>query len=329
MHKINTVLRYCYASWANSKLILNQCPNKKRILVYFDLIVCFLRYGADFTDYSAFEFWEKNSKERSSYITLRRNDRLRFNLSTPSVYSLFLDKAAFNKRFSKFVSRGWMTTSDHSIEDLKCFINKYDSVIAKPLSDFGGHGVFEISKIKDDYNVKLDRLRQVVKLGQSYIIEEKIVNCNELKTIASYSLNTLRFVTVLDKEKKLHIIAALLRMGTGTSITDNYSEGGIACPVNIEMGKLCGAAYDINCAKYEIHPYSKIQFAGFQIPNFNKCIEAITEIAYIEPGARYVGWDIALTPGGIELLEGNIPPGQDLTQIATGCGIWYKMLNWI
>ena len=53
------------------------------------------------------------------------------------------------------------------------------------------------------------------------------------------------------------------------------------------------------------------------------------EIAYIEPGARYVGWDIALTPGGIELLEGNIPPGQDLTQIATGCGIWYKMLNWI
>ena len=68
------------------------------------MIVCFLRYGADFTDYSAFEFWEKNSKERSSYITLRRNDRLRFNLSTPSVYSLFLDKAAFNKRFSKFVS---------------------------------------------------------------------------------------------------------------------------------------------------------------------------------------------------------------------------------
>lgn len=36
------------------------------------------------------------------------------------------------------------------------------------------------------------------------------------------------------------------------------------------------------------------------------------EVAYYEPDARYVGWDLAITPNGVELLEGNIPPGKTL-----------------
>ena len=52
------------------------------------------------------------------------------------------------------------------------------------------------------------------------------------------------------------------------------------------------------------------------------------EIVYYEPDARYVGWDLAIAQNGIELLEGNIPPGEDITQIASGCGLWYKMQAW-
>lgn len=32
--------------------------------------------------------------------------------------------------------------------------------------------------------------------------------------------------------------------------------------------------------------------------------------------------------GGIELLEGNIPPGEDITQINRDKGLWYKLLEW-
>jgi len=59
-----------------------------------------------------------------------------------------------------------------------------------------------------------------------------------LSLIAPASLNTLRFVTVIDKEQNLHIIAALLRMGNGTAITDNYHDGGMACAIDIETGRL-------------------------------------------------------------------------------------------
>jgi hypothetical protein len=84
----------------------------------------------------------------------------------------------------------------------------------------------------------------------------------------------------------------------------------------------------MNCVSYDVHPYSKIKFDGYEIPRFKECVELIRELAFEEPEARYVGWDLAITPKGIELLEGNIPPGEDITQIATGHGMWYQMLNW-
>lgn len=329
LSKVITVLRYCKSSWTNSAFVKKQCPCRSRLYYYFDLIFCFLRYGDDFNDYCTFEFWNKNSKERDSYISLRRNDVLRFSLSTPSVYKLFLDKAAFNRRFAKYVKRGWITTEGNELEDLWAFVDKYESVIAKPLSDFGGHGVFKLSKTSPDYPSNLVKLNKIVSEGCNYILEETIVNCDELRKIAPGSLNTLRFVTIIDKNKKLHIVASLLRMGNGKAITDNYHDGGMACAIDLNTGKMRGSAYGMNCVSFADHPYSHIKFNGYQISNYGDCLEAIKEIAFLEPDARYVGWDIALTPNGIELLEGNIPPGEDITQIATGCGMWFSMQEWI
>ncbi len=326
--KIKTVLKYSISSWKNSTYVVEQKPTTNRFLAWVDLIYWFVRYGHDFNDYCTFEFWEKTPEERKSYISLRRNDVLRFAFSTPRVHKLFLDKAVFNKHFKEFVSRGWITTEGHTFEELCQFTEKYSSVIAKPLDDFGGHGVFKIAIDKDNYQDNLERLKDFVNKGIRYIVEETIENAEYIKRLAPGSLNTLRIVTVIDKHKKLHIIAALLRMGNGKAITDNYHDGGMACPIDVETGKLKSTAYGMNNFSCDVHPYSGISFEGHEINDFKICCEMVRKIAFIEPEARYVGWDFAITPNGIELLEGNIPPGEDITQIATGCGMWYKMLEW-
>lgn len=338
LHKIKTVLNYCINSWGWSGFVMEQMQNnttsnlkvpKCRLYICFDLVYWYVRYGHDFNDYCTFRFWEKTSKDRKSYISFRRNDVLRFAMSTPRVYDLFLDKAAFNKRFSKFVSRDWMITEGHDIADIDVFAQKYESVIAKPLEDYGGHGVMKLSKANADYQSRLDVLAGHMKDGKKYIVEETICNNDELKHIAPGSLNTIRIVTVIDKYKELHMVACLLRMGNGTAITDNYHDGGMACPIDLETYKMSGKAYGMNCMEYSRHPYSKIAFDGYQLHDIDKCVEMVKEIALMEPEARYVGWDFAITPNGIDLLEGNIPPGEDITQIATECGMWYKLLEWI
>lgn len=198
MHKVKTVIKYAVSSWKNSQFVIQMCPTKNRILVYFDLIYWFVRYGHDFNDYCTFRFWEKSSSERKSYISLRRNDVLRFALSTPRVYELLLDKSAFNKRYSKYIKRGFITTEDHSWPEIEEFVLHYKNVIVKPLSDFGGHGVKKISTNLDNYLLQMQILKEIVNKKLKYIIEETIENCDEIAQIAPGSLNTLRFVTVID-----------------------------------------------------------------------------------------------------------------------------------
>ena len=135
-------------------------------------------------------------------------------------------------------------------------------------------------------------------------------------------------VTVIDCNSNLHIIAALLRMGNGTSVTDNYHDGGMACPIDIDTGKLTSTAYSMNLKQFEIHPFSQIEFEGYYIKDFHACMQIVRELAFVCPAARYVGWDLAVTPTGIEMLEANIPPGEDITQLATKEGIYKTLELW-
>ena len=298
---------------------------KNRLWIYFDLIYCFLKFGNDFMGYCAFKFWEKNERERDTYISLRRNNVLRFAMSTPRIHKLFLDKALFNERYAKYVKRGWMVTSGCNRNDIEKFVQKYGRVIAKPIDDCGGHGV----KMLTIYDKCLDaQISEIMMGGANYILEETICNSEQIKNIAPGSLNTLRVVTVIDKQNELHIVACLLRMGNGIAITDNYDGGGMACPIDLSTYKMKGKAYSKECEEYTEHPYSRIVFDGYAIDGVMECIELAKEVAFVEPEARYVGWDFAITPNGIEILEGNIPPGQNITQIAVGKGLWYEMMEW-
>lgn len=320
LYKIKTVLKYLVKSWRNSAYIVKQNPQMCRLSAYFSLLYWFYFYGNDFNDYCTFRFWEKSRKEKKSYVSLRRNDRLRFALSTPEVHKLFLDKAKFNIRFSKFIKRRWILVSSTSQLEIERFVMVEKSVVAKPLSDFGGHGIIKINSNENHTNDYITSL-----LGKQYIIEECIQNIEQLRKLAPGSLNTIRIVTLIDRFGHLHILAALLRMGNGIGYTDNYHDGGIACPIDISNGSLKGNAYGMGCIEYEKHPLSKIKFDGFRVPDFDKCIDLVKEIAFEEPAARYVGWDFAITPNGIELIEGNIPPGEDITQIAAGRGLWNEI----
>lgn len=329
LYRVRTVFRYIVNSWNNSAFIMAHAVGRKRISIYLDLLRSFLQYGADFNDYCTFSFWNKSNEEKDTYITLRRNDQLRFAFCTPRVYDLFLDKALFNTRYSKWVKRDWIATTCSPMTEVIDFINRHESVIIKPLSDYGGHGVKKIDKNQIDREGIITDLKQTISSGKNYIIEEVVENCENLKRLAPSSLNTVRLVTVIDKSGELHIIASLLRMGNGISLTDNYHDGGMACVIDMDTMQLRGNAVGMNCVRHDVHPYSGIPFDGYPVPEVKICVDMIKEIVSVEPEARYVGWDFAICPGGgIELLEGNIPPGEDITQINRDKGLWYKLLEW-
>ena len=55
---------------------------------------------------------------------------------------------------------------------------------------------------------------------------------------------------------------------------------------------------------------------GLQIPHWEQIRALVNEAMERMPGIGYVGWDIAVTPDGCELIEGNCHwPGGNIIQL--------------
>lgn len=53
---------------------------------------------------------------------------------------------------------------------------------------------------------------------------------------------------------------------------------------------------------------------GYKIPNFDEVKQYCLKLALHLSSVRYVGWDIAITTDGIEVIEGNRFPSAALIQ---------------
>lgn len=324
LYRIATVLSIPFQYWKSSKDIavhFNVTTGGGRFKVYLDMLLCLIRYGASDENYLSFEFYGKSHVYRDSFVTWRRNLKI-MDKSPKSVVNLFLDKVQFNKKFAKYVKRAWLNCKQSDAEQIVDFIEKYESVIVKPTDSACGVGIRKVCK-KDLGNISVENLA-----GQNYIIEETIRNCEEIARLNPPSLNTLRIVTATDNEGKVVVLNVVLRMGVGNNITDNAHTGGIACCVNPETGQLseCGRTFKDDI--YEIHPTTHIKFAECRVPNIDGCVAFVRDLAEEVPEARLVGWDIVLTRNGMEVLEANIPPGEDLTELDLK-GKWHKLCELI
>ena len=219
-----------------------------------------------------------------------------------------------------------MGGKDSKINKLREFIERYKEVIVKPVDSALGNGVFKLKA--SDANA-IDELEQGVKDGHSYLLEEIVKNHPVIKAFHPSSLNTVRMVTCIDSKGDFHIVSSLIRIGSGDAVIDNAKGGGMMCPIYPDNGIICGDAYDMSGHRYKRHPDSDLLFVGTQIPRWNEVLDYTEKLARHVTYARYVGWDIVITENGIDVLEGNIPAGENITQIARGEGVYEELKSYV
>ncbi|HET6556569.1 MAG TPA: sugar-transfer associated ATP-grasp domain-containing protein, partial [Prolixibacteraceae bacterium] len=66
-----------------------------------------------------------------------------------------------------------------------------------------------------------------------------------------------------------------------------------------------GIYSDITKPDETIHPITKQQIIGFHVPFWNETLQMIKKAALLHPENKSIGWDIAITANGPELIEGN------------------------
>ena len=139
-------------------------------------------------------------------------------------------------------------------------------------------------------------------------MQETLIQHPEVDCINPYSINTVRIDTYIKENGDVEILSALMRFGRKGSIVDNASSsGGFFIGLDLESGKLADYGMQFlnlgNKYIYE-HPDTKIKLQGHHIPYIEETKKLVIKAAKCL-GDRLVGWDVAITPKGPALIEGN------------------------
>ena len=182
---------------------------------------------------------------------------------------------------------------------------------AKPVAANCGSRA-SIVVVKDgDFTVDGEKISfdQLIEGGDDFIFQPVIENHADIKEINPSSLNTLRLVTCRRKDGTLELWGpGMMRIGRANATVDNFAKGGIGVGIDLS-GRLKKYGYshdwELNYGKTERHPDSKVLFEGRAVPFYAESVELALKAHALFPRLLTVGWDIAITPDGPMLVEGN------------------------
>lgn len=150
------------------------------------------------------------------------------------------------------------------------------------------------------------------------ILQRREVNHPAIADLSPQALATVRILTVINEKGEGEPIRAAFRMGKAPdSIVDNFHAGGIAAPIDMATGRL-GAATDLgqhpSVGWLDVHPVKAVPITGRILPLWPE-LTALAARAHAHfPDRLVIGWDIAMTPDGLVIVEGNAAPDVDILQ---------------
>lgn len=291
--------------------------------VYCDYFMVVVKHRCLIRQYVIGEFWKLSNPERRKRLTYHRMVKLFDKYNQPDYIHYLNEKPDFNTFFSDFVHRDWMHITDASKEEFISFMIKHKSVIIKPVDGVEGGGVRKFT-LTEDQLANLDKMYEDLK-KENVLVEEVIVQHPRM-VFGNTSVNTIRVHTILDSNGKAHVIKAILRAGVGKSVVDNYCQGGSIYEVDLKTGAVCTFGQSKADAKSYFHPGTGIMMLGYEIPYWDKVIHTCEQAAEHLPQVRIIGWDVAITKEGVELIEGNHNPDYELLEFLGSTG-YYEKIN--
>ncbi len=309
---ITRILRMDYKNMLRVVRLIHKKTGKNSLWLFVDMIRCGIKYGAGYQDYRLCEFYNLTAAQRATYVTRGINNNIVAKLNRREAYHMVEDKTEFNERFAQFLGRGWLNMSTAAFADFEAFMQSREVIISKPAASTCGKGVEKLNK--SDF-ADLQALYDHLQAEGSGLIEDCLAQHEDLSAIYPHSINTLRIVTVIDRNGQPQVVYAFIRIGNGGRFVDNINAGGMAAPIELESGVIQYAAFDKDSNYYDTHPATGSPIVGRQIPCWQESLEICKQAATMVEGLGYVGWDIAVTPDGPVLIEGNHFPGHDILQM--------------
>jgi hypothetical protein len=150
------------------------------------------------------------------------------------------------------------------------------------------------------------------------ILQEKVSNHSSMTgSLTTGGLATVRIVTCRTPSGSIDFLPPAIRMPIRQAIVDNIAQGGLAAPIDLATGEICGRAIQkdkaIGVSRFEKHPDTGVNLIGVQLPCWKEVVDLTRRAHLAFPSMPFVGWDIAILRDGPIVLEGNSWWDVDLT----------------
>jgi hypothetical protein len=202
--------------------------------------------------------------------------------------------------------------------------------VIKPIDGSFGRGIKFLTRTSGGHHDQNGRVYQAGEIydlmnydsdSQGYVIQQKLDNHPEIVHLTGTGkLQTIRIITFVDRFGNVRILQAHLKMVTGDNYIDSFvlgATGNIQADIDIEFGLLNSAIAPSlrmpGVVPIYKHPDTEVTFDGFRMPCWTQACELVTQAAKVFLPIRSIGWDIAITPSGPVVIEGNYwwnPPNQ-------------------
>lgn len=258
--------------------------------------------GASYEDFLVFKLYDCTPEQQRQYVTLDMFIKMRLTYNDHRTAKQYFDnKAKFNETFADYIHRRWFVNTDLSFDEFTAKTAGISDLLVKPLAATQGKGIHKLHLSEDPLQRRA--AYEALLAEDASIIEEYITQHEEVAAFCPASVNTLR-ITTLYKDGECHFLYSVFRMGQG-AVVDNFHAGGIAASVDPATGIVLTDAADLAANTFPVHPSSGLVIKGFRIPHWEQILDTCRRIAPIVPEVHLIGWDFAITPDGVDLIEGN------------------------
>lgn len=310
MFKRLLYLAYYFTELDRNKLknflkFVSKRAGKSKIFLLADAIKSALKYNISILEYFQFHFYRLDAEERNSFAGTGYMYEYQLLMNPRDARPVLSDKLKFLEEYRKFVRHQHAALRGIEEEPAigeRILANPSGKVVLKKSDGQCGIGI-EV-RPSSDFSVPT-LIRRLKETGNDFV-ETFVIQHDELMRLSPTGLNTVRIITQLDASDQVHILGARLRI-TVNSFVDNLAAGNIAAPVNVSSGIVDGPGVysDITRQDEDLHPITRVPIRGFALPYWQETVAMIKAAALLNKSNRSIGWDIAITNEGPELIEGN------------------------
>lgn len=251
-------------------------------------------------------------RERARYYYLADYEHFLDRINPEHSRNVLRDKGILLRRLAAssttdFLGREWLDLRRASFAEFEDLIDRSDRIVAKLFNGRWGSGTEVIDVSSGDLNP--EELHERLITQKKYVVEAYLEQHPDVARFYADALTTLRIHTLNLGGRVQIVLPSIIKLGSNGAPTSN--DWSIEAYVDLTSGTIIsdgafqGAKHKVDDETYVRHPDSGEMFRGSQLPFIAEAKRLVLEAAPLVPELPFIGWDIAFTPTGPVLVEGN------------------------